>query len=315
MDSDDPKQLSATVFGLGNMGSALVRLLVSGSVPTTVWNRTAARAEPLVAAGAHLETDPRAAHLCSDVSIICVAAAPAVTELIERIGPLDGRIVVNVTWGEIDAARAIRDAVEAAGGRYLDGQILDYPDNMGTPGAVVVYSGARDVFDECASLLAHFGRSEFVGTDPGAASAMGMAGALYHNAAVVAFYEALAFAAHNGVASRAFLDLTNDIGFDICARAFSDGLEHVESHDYRTDQSTVDVHYDTAALQRAVDGRLGNAGTVNRAVCEVLEAARGAGFGSSAMAAVYGMLAGDVADVGRRAPQDVGIRDKEANQC
>ena len=41
-----------TVIGLGNMGSALARRFLAGGHPTTVWNRTAAKADPLRAAGA-----------------------------------------------------------------------------------------------------------------------------------------------------------------------------------------------------------------------------------------------------------------------
>ncbi|MEV4414845.1 NAD(P)-binding domain-containing protein [Catellatospora sp. NPDC049609] len=40
------------VVGLGPMGVALARALIRGAVPTTVWNRTPARAAPLAGEGA-----------------------------------------------------------------------------------------------------------------------------------------------------------------------------------------------------------------------------------------------------------------------
>jgi 3-hydroxyisobutyrate dehydrogenase-like beta-hydroxyacid dehydrogenase len=41
-----------TVIGLGPMGQAMVRAFLAAGHPVTVWNRTAARADELVAAGA-----------------------------------------------------------------------------------------------------------------------------------------------------------------------------------------------------------------------------------------------------------------------
>ncbi|MFD0476016.1 NAD(P)-binding domain-containing protein [Nonomuraea thailandensis] len=40
-----------TVIGLGSMGTALAGAFTRAGHPTTVWNRTAAKAAPLVAVG------------------------------------------------------------------------------------------------------------------------------------------------------------------------------------------------------------------------------------------------------------------------
>lgn len=49
-----------TLIGLGPMGQAMVGSLLTAGHPVTVWNRTPARAEPVVAAGAVLAaTRPR----------------------------------------------------------------------------------------------------------------------------------------------------------------------------------------------------------------------------------------------------------------
>jgi len=43
---------AVTVIGLGSMGSALAGAVLEAGYPTTVWNRTAGKAEPLVRRGA-----------------------------------------------------------------------------------------------------------------------------------------------------------------------------------------------------------------------------------------------------------------------
>ncbi|MFD0851664.1 NAD(P)-binding domain-containing protein, partial [Actinomadura adrarensis] len=45
---------AVTVLGLGSMGSALAATLLDQGHPTTVWNRSADKAKPLVDKGARL---------------------------------------------------------------------------------------------------------------------------------------------------------------------------------------------------------------------------------------------------------------------
>lgn len=45
---------NVTVIGLGTMGSTLARLLLQNGYHVTVWNRTIAKADPLVQDGAVL---------------------------------------------------------------------------------------------------------------------------------------------------------------------------------------------------------------------------------------------------------------------
>jgi 3-hydroxyisobutyrate dehydrogenase-like beta-hydroxyacid dehydrogenase len=49
---------SVALIGTGAMGSRMATRLLQAGIPLTVWNRTAARAEPLVALGARLASSP-----------------------------------------------------------------------------------------------------------------------------------------------------------------------------------------------------------------------------------------------------------------
>ena len=282
---------SVAVLGLGNMGSALARAFLASGVRTVVWNRTASKADTLINAGARGAPDARSAVAAASVNVICLDTYSQVRAVLNSCGTtpdaLAGKTIVNLTWGDAGEGTKMRDLVEGRGGSYIDGDVLDYPSNIGSPSALLIFAGSRQVFDACSEVLTALGRAQFVGDDPGAANAMGMAGALFHNVAVVGFYEAAAYAAVNGVSPRAFLELTSDIGYEVCDRALVDGLGHIESGDLSTDQSTIDIHYETARLQRKAFESERMLGTLNQAVCEVLESARSRGHGSSAMAAVY----------------------------
>ncbi|MGV2916665.1 NAD(P)-binding domain-containing protein, partial [Streptomyces alfalfae] len=56
-------------LGLGHMGEPMARHLLVAGHPLAVWNRTAAKAGPLVAAGARAAADPADAVRDADVVI------------------------------------------------------------------------------------------------------------------------------------------------------------------------------------------------------------------------------------------------------
>ncbi|MFI6507163.1 NAD(P)-dependent oxidoreductase [Streptosporangium sp. NPDC050855] len=147
MQDRDTGPAPVAVLGLGLMGRALAEAFLCAGHPTTVWNRTAAKAEPLVAQGAKLAGSPGDAVTAAPLVIVCVADHDAVRELLDSFGDvLDGRVLVNLTSGTSRTARETAERVEQKGGAYLDGAILAAPPGIGTE-AVILYSGPRSAFD------------------------------------------------------------------------------------------------------------------------------------------------------------------------
>lgn len=129
-----------TVLGLGSMGSALAAALLDGDHPTTIWNRTPGKAEPLVARGAIRAATVADAVSASPVAIVCVLDYPAAREVLAAAGDaLAGRTVVNLTNGTPKDARDMAAWVAGKGARYLDGGIMAVPAMIGGPGSLVLY--------------------------------------------------------------------------------------------------------------------------------------------------------------------------------
>jgi len=64
---------AVSVIGLGVMGAALARTLLSSGYHVTVWNRTNAKAEPLVrGGGAVLAPSVASAVSASPIVLVCV---------------------------------------------------------------------------------------------------------------------------------------------------------------------------------------------------------------------------------------------------
>ncbi|RBQ18391.1 NAD(P)-dependent oxidoreductase [Spongiactinospora rosea] len=185
-----------TVLGLGAMGRALAEAALAAGHPTIVWNRSAGKADDLVARGAVRAATVTEAVRAAPVVIACVLDYPVLRDLLTpAAGELAGRALVNLTNGTPDDARRTGEWVAGHGGDYLDGGIMAVPQMIGRPGALILYSGSREVFDRHRAVLDVLAESDHLGADAGLAALydLAMLGGMYgmfagarHAAALVA---------------------------------------------------------------------------------------------------------------------------------
>ncbi len=160
-----------SVIGLGAMGTALAKALLAGGHEVTVWNRTRARADALVAEGAKVAASSAEALAAADLVILCVLDDAAARENLEPAAArVRGKVVVNLTTTSPEQARSLGRWAADNEIELIDGGIMAVPDMIGGPAAFVLYSGAVEGFERFRAVLELFGRAEFVGTDLGAAA-------------------------------------------------------------------------------------------------------------------------------------------------
>lgn len=111
------------------------------------WNRTAARATPLVARGArHVEAVGDAV-AASPLIVTCLTTYDATTEvLLPAAGELRGRILVTLNSGTPAGARAMSAWARGHGVRFLDGAIKNVPSAIGAHDTQLYYSGSGSAF-------------------------------------------------------------------------------------------------------------------------------------------------------------------------
>ncbi|GGR74632.1 hypothetical protein GCM10010252_11190 [Streptomyces aureoverticillatus] len=112
-------QQHVAFLGLGHMGAPMAARLLAAGHPLTVWNRTAAKAEPLVAAGARLEATPADAVREADVVLTMLAGPEALRSVADAIVPV---LREGVHWVEMSTVGP--DAVRELGERLPDGVTL-----------------------------------------------------------------------------------------------------------------------------------------------------------------------------------------------
>ncbi len=150
-----------SVIGLGAMGSALAAALLQRGMAVTVWNRSANKADPLIAKGASRAANVADAVSTSKLVIVCLLNYDTVHEALGSAGDaLKGRALVNLTNGTPAQAREMAKWAKGLGALYLDGGIMAIPPMIGQPGALILYSGSRTVFEAHGTALNHLGERQ-----------------------------------------------------------------------------------------------------------------------------------------------------------
>ncbi len=115
-------------IGLGAMGSRMARRLLDAGYPVVGYNRTAAKAAPLVAAGMKLAPSPREVAEAADVVFSMVSNTEALEAIAHgAVGVLAG-LRAGTTWLEMStvspsATRRVAEAAAARGATLLDAPV------------------------------------------------------------------------------------------------------------------------------------------------------------------------------------------------
>ncbi|MFD4372895.1 NAD(P)-dependent oxidoreductase [Streptomyces sp. NPDC058486] len=171
MRSDHPAVTAVTVIGLGSMGSALAAVLLERGHETTVWNRSAHKAQPVVDRGARPAATPEEAVAASPLILACVLDHEALHTVLDPVaGSLAGKVLVNLSSGSPEQAAEAAAWARSHGADYLDGAIMTTPPGVGSPEMMFLYSGSDAAFAAHRPTLESLGDPLYLGTDPGLAS-------------------------------------------------------------------------------------------------------------------------------------------------
>ncbi|MCI2418483.1 NAD(P)-binding domain-containing protein [Saccharopolyspora sp. K220] len=160
-----------SVLGLGAMGTALAEALLAAGHPTTVWNRTGAKADPLLAKGANGANTPADAIIANRLVVVCLLDYDSVRQVLApHTDVLAGRTLINLTNGTPGQAEEMAEWAADHGADYLDGGIMAVPPMIATPAAFLLYSGPSGAFESSRPVLDVFGESIYLGNAPGLAA-------------------------------------------------------------------------------------------------------------------------------------------------
>jgi 3-hydroxyisobutyrate dehydrogenase-like beta-hydroxyacid dehydrogenase len=199
-------------IGLGLMGRPMVENLLKKGFAVTVWNRTAARTEPLIALGARAAATPHEAAAAADVLITIISDPPAVEQVLwGENGALSGlrRGSILVDSSTVTPALA-RRAAQACAERGVE--FLDAPVTGGTWGAekgelVMMVGGSAETLARVEPVFAAIAKKWFHLGPHGAGQTVKLAMNLLLALEVDALAEAMALASAGGVAGERLVEV------------------------------------------------------------------------------------------------------------
>jgi 3-hydroxyisobutyrate dehydrogenase-like beta-hydroxyacid dehydrogenase len=261
--------------------------ILRGGHALTVWNRTPARAQPLVDAGARLAPTPADAARDAD-AVIAMLADPAAVEavLLGDEGALatlaPDALVIDMSTVDPATARRVGAAVHARGGSFVDAPVSGTR-KPAVDGTLVIMAGGDDAdVARARPLLACMGRVVPVGgVGQGMAMKLVLNGLGAHM--MTGFAAMLVLGAKQGLPARAMLDV-------IGAGAFSSPLYAIKgprmlARDFDADFTIKLMHKDQE-LVLATARALGYDMPTLAAIREVLAQAIAAGLGDGDLSGV-----------------------------
>jgi 3-hydroxyisobutyrate dehydrogenase-like beta-hydroxyacid dehydrogenase len=191
-------------IGLGLMGRPMSLNLVKAGYSVTVWNRSAARADEVVAAGAKLAKSPQEAAAASDFLISIVSDPPALEEILWGAhGAMPalkrGGIYMDSSTISPTLARKIAGACAERGARFLDAPVTggDWGAKKGE--LVFMIGGDADTLKAAEPVIGVMGKKWFHLGPNGAGQTIKLAMNMILALQVDALAEALALVTRAGL--------------------------------------------------------------------------------------------------------------------
>lgn len=199
-------------LGLGAMGLPMAEHVLAAGFPLTVWNRTAAKADGLVAAGATRAATPREAAAAADVVLLCLPTQDEVRDVLTRddgvlAGLAAGKTIVDTSTIDPTASQHLIAHCAARGI-----PMIEAPLSGGTVGAkngtlTMMIGGDAAVLDAVRPVLESMAKNIFHVGGPGMGQTLKLCNQMIAGAQTIALAEAYAVLHAAGVDAKLATDV------------------------------------------------------------------------------------------------------------
>ena len=189
--------------GLGLMGNPMSRNLIKSGYDVAVWNRTVARMDDALSAGARAASSAKEAAKGNEVTIIMVGDSADVEQVIlGQDGVIEGAdsgsVVIDMSTISPSVTRMVADKLREEGV-----EMLDAPVSGGVIGATegtlsIMVGGDRAVFERCNPVLKALGTRITYCGDNGMGQVTKLANQIVGTGTIAAVCEGLLYAARAG---------------------------------------------------------------------------------------------------------------------
>ncbi len=197
--------------GLGAMGAGITQRLLDAGYDVVGWNRTKAKAQPLLDAGMGWAETPRELAASVDLLFTMLTNTAAIEATADGEQGVLAGLRPGTVWADVstispDASTALAERVAATGALFLDCPVSGSPATLAAGQMSVMVGGDRAAFDHVAQVLHAIGpKVTYIGPN-GHAILTKVAINLALVVSVTAFAEGVALAEKAGVDRAAVVD-------------------------------------------------------------------------------------------------------------
>lgn len=217
--SANTEAMNVGFIGLGHMGAGMAANLLKAGYRVTVYNRTPAKVEGLIAQGAKAASS--IAEACQgDAVITMLANDQAVESVALGRGGVSARLrpgALHLSSSTISVGLSQRLAEEhgGKGHRFVAAPVFGRPDAAAAGKLFIVAGGKPDALEIAAPLLKAMGQKTFVISDtPKDANLVKLTGNFLGASVIEALGEALTLVAKSGIDQRRYLEFLTSTLFD-----------------------------------------------------------------------------------------------------
>ena len=198
-------------IGTGRMGAEMVRRLLAAGCDVTVYNRTAAKAAPLIALGAG-QAGTIAELADRDIVFLTVGTPADLIDATRSLmdGPAAPKVLVDCSTVSAEASARVREEISVRGTALLAAPVMGNPRVVRAGRMTAAVSGPRDAFDFVVPYLNILGQGATYVGEGEAARMVKLCHNLFLGVVAQSLAEITVLAEKSGISRHAFLQCIND---------------------------------------------------------------------------------------------------------
>lgn len=244
-----------TVVGCGVMGSSIINALMNAGIEVTIVDINKSAAEKFICRGAKYfpSLDEADENDCILINLPNHKIASGVLAAADK-ERLKGKMLINTTTSSPDEVLDMDRIAKEIGMLHLDAKIENYPGDIGSNKAYLIYSGSKEVFDAAKNALEAIGQAAYLGSDVIGASVVDIAVLDVHFGAIATLAESVAYCIKYNYSVKSFIEQAQYILPIMLAgnyRAFSDECSNYTGS--FEDASECTLRIETTAMKTILD--------------------------------------------------------------
>ncbi len=225
--------MRVTVLGTGLLGAPMAEALIRHGHIVTVWNRSLEKTAGLGSIGAKVAGDPASAIAASDCTILMLADANAIAEVVlspQTAGHITGRTIIQMGTISPFESKEIEKSVVARGGEYLEAPVLGSVPETQKSSLIVMVGAEPEQFERWQLLLHAFGPCPILIGPVGHAAAVKLAMNQLIASMTAAFSLSLGLVQHLSIDTERFMAVVRSSA--VYAPTYDKKLQRMLERDY-----------------------------------------------------------------------------------